>query len=41
MIFEKISKIDKPLTRMIRKKEKSWSTNIKNKKENITTDFIR
>ena len=37
--FEKINKIDKPLTRFIQKKRESIQINkIRNKKEEITTD---
>ena len=37
--FEKINKIDKPLTRLIKKKrEKNQSNKIRNKKGEVTTD---
>ena len=39
MVFEKISKIDKPLARLIKRKRESTHINgIKNKKGKITTD---
>ena len=36
--FEKINKIDKPLARLIKKKEKNQVTKIRNEKGDITTN---
>ena len=36
--FEKINKIDKPLARLIKKKEKNQVTKIRNEKGEVTTD---
>ena len=39
LFFEKINKIDKPLTRLIKKKrEKTQINSIKNEKGEVTTD---
>ena len=37
-LFEKINKIDKPLARLIKKKEKNQINKIRNKKGKVTTD---
>ena len=36
--FEKINKIDKPLARLIKKKEKNQINKIRNEKGEVTTD---
>ena len=36
--FEKISKIDKPLSRLFKKKKKNQINKIRNEKEEVTTD---
>ena len=38
--FEKINKINKPLARLTRKKEKTQIINIRNEREAITTDSM-
>ena len=37
-VFEKITKIDKPLTRLIKKREKTQINRIRNEKGELTTD---
>lgn len=38
MVFEKFKKIDITIARLIKKKERTQVTNIRNEKENVTTD---
>ena len=38
MFFEKINKIDKPLARLIKKKEKNQISKIRNEKGGVTAD---